>query len=146
MVGTVYIYRVLQPQRVAKAQKSEDPILAQTQDPAKHEELLRLFQELPPDAAAYYIVKLEATLKKRKLQLTGYLVALVVWLVGMVLALAYFGAAEGFTGWVFLLPFAAVGAILYLFGRWAEMIGNALGEPPASVQKAQAAKAANPKK
>jgi hypothetical protein len=142
MAGTIYVYRVLQPAAVAKAENSvDDPIMAQVQDASKHAELVKMFQELPPEVSAYYIVKLEASLKKRKLQLTGYLVALAVWLVGMFLALAYYGAKEGFTGWIFLVPFAAVGAILWLFGKWSDAVGNALGEPPEAVRKAQAAQA-----
>jgi hypothetical protein len=137
---------VLQPAAVAKAEKSDDPILAKAFQESKHEELLKMFNELPPEVSAYYVVKLEATLKKRKLQLTGYLVALLVWLVAMVLALAYFGSTDGFTGWVFLVPFALVGGILYLFGKWSEAVGNALGEPPEAVKKAQAATASDPKK
>ena len=50
------------------------------------------------------------SLKKRKIQLTGYLVAMVVWLVGMIFALVYYGTHDGFVGWVFLVPFALVGA------------------------------------
>jgi len=42
-------------------------------------------------------------------------------LVGTVAALVVYGRAPRgtFVGWVFLCPFAAVGAILWLFGRWA---------------------------
>lgn len=130
---------------MAKAEKSDDPVLAKAFEASKHDELLKMFQELPPEVSAYYIVKLEATLKMRKLQLTGYLVALVVWLAGMVGALAYFGATEGFSGWIFLVPFALVGAILWLFGKWSAAVGNALGEPPEAVKKVQAAKASDPK-
>ena len=63
--------------------------------------------------------KLETALRKRKIQITGYIVAMVVWLVGMVCALAYFGMRDGFVGWVFLVPFGLVGVILWVFGTLA---------------------------
>ena len=59
-------------------------------------------------------------LRKRKIMLSGYIIAMVAWLVGMVCALAYFGMASGFVGWVFLVPFAFVGVILWVFGKWAD--------------------------
>jgi len=81
---------------------SDDPLVAKAFDANKHEELARAVE-----------------------QLLGYLVAMVAWLIGMVLALAYFGMTDGFVGWVFLVPFAVVGVILYLFGRWANKAGSA---------------------
>ena len=39
----------------------------------------------------------------------------------------YFGTHEGFVIWVFVIPFALVGAILYGFGRWSERVGSAPG-------------------
>jgi hypothetical protein len=117
---------------VAKAKKesTEDPMVAHAFDASKHELLAQMIAELPPEAAAHYVAKLEAALLKRKLQLTGYLVALVLWLVSMVFALAYFGANEGFTGWVFLVPFGVVGVTLFAFGKWAEKVGSSVGPPP----------------
>lgn len=119
---------------MAKAQDNkaeEDQLVASAFDKeAKTADLVQLLKELPPEQAAYYVAKLEAAYKKRKLQLTGYLVALVAWLVAMLLALGYYGANEGFTGWVFLVPFAILGLILFAFGRWAELVGNSVGPPP----------------
>ena len=80
--------------------------------------------QLDPEEAQFFLKKLEAAFRKRKLMLTGYLVAMVAWLVGMVCALAYFGMATGFVGWVFLVPFAIVGLILYVFGAWANRVGR----------------------
>ena len=53
------------------------------------------------------------------------------WLIGTVLALAYYGMHEGngFVGWVFLVPFGLVGAILYAFGRWAERVSRTPPRP-----------------
>ncbi|MEO8700637.1 MAG: hypothetical protein ABI867_11365 [Kofleriaceae bacterium] len=107
------------------AKATEDPLVAQAFDASQHEALAEAIEQLNPEEAAYFLGKLEAALKKRKLQLTGYIVAMIAWLIGMVFALAYFGIADGFVGWVFLLPFALVGLILYLFGRWSEKVGAA---------------------
>jgi len=108
-------------------------MVAQAFDVSKHEELARHIEQLSPDAAAFFVAKLEAALRKRKLQLLGYLIALVVWLVGTVFALAYYGVSDGFTGWVFLVPFALVGAILYAFGRWADKVGKVAEVPTAEL-------------
>jgi hypothetical protein len=76
--------------------------------------------QLSPDEAQFFIGKLEQALRRRRLQAIGYLVALALWLVGMVFALAYYGAApEGeFVGWVFLVPFALAGVVMLVVGRW----------------------------
>ncbi len=115
---------------MAKAKDNEDPVVASAFDASSQVDLVQLLKELPPDQAAYYVAKLEAAYKKRKLQLSGYLVALVAWLVSMVSALVYFGSNDGFTGWVFLVPFAIVGLVMWSFGRWAEVVGNSVGPPP----------------
>jgi hypothetical protein len=107
---------------------AEDPLVAKAFDADKHDELARAVEKLDPAQAAYFLWKLERALKKRKLQLLGYLVAMFVWLIGMVGALVYYGAATGFVGWVFLAPFALVGVVLWVFGLWANKIGAA--QPP----------------
>jgi hypothetical protein len=110
---------------VAKPQKpTEDPMVASAFDAKKHEDLAHYIEQLTPDQATFFMFKLEAALKKRKLQLTGYIVAMIVWLLSMVVALAYFGVMDGFTGWVFLVPFALVGLVLYGFGRWSDKVGK----------------------
>jgi hypothetical protein len=103
----------------------DDPLVAKAFDASKHEELARAVEQLSPDEAQFFLHKLEAALRKRKIQLMGYLVAMLVWVLGMVGALAYFGIADGFVGWAFLLPFGAVGVILYVFGIWANKVGAA---------------------
>jgi hypothetical protein len=103
---------------------AEDPLVAQAFDAKKHEDLARAIEQLTPDEAAYFVEKLERALRKRKLQLTGYLVAIGAWLVGMILALAYHGTRDGFTAWVFVVPFGLVGVILYGFGAWSERIAR----------------------
>jgi hypothetical protein len=109
---------------VAKA-PTEDPLVAKAFDAGKHEELARAVEQLSPEEAQFFLHKLELALRKRKIQLLGYLVAMIVWLIGMVFALVYFGIADGFVGWVFLVPFAVVGGILYVFGMWANKVGSA---------------------
>jgi hypothetical protein len=53
--------------------------------------------------------------------LAGYLVALVVLVGGQIAAFLVYGNAprDRFWAWVFLIPFGAVGAVLWLFGRLA---------------------------
>jgi hypothetical protein len=110
-------------------QSAEDPLVAQAFDPKKHEDLARAIEKLSSEEAAYFLHKLERAIKKRKLQITGYLIAMGAWLVSMMLALVYFGSHDGFVIWVFVIPFALVGAILYGFGRWSEHIARAPGPP-----------------
>jgi hypothetical protein len=125
----------------------EDPMVAQAFDAAKHDELARAIEQLSPDEAAFFLWKLEVALRKRKVQLLGYLVAMVAWLVGMVLALLYYGMSSGFVGWVFIAPFAVVGIVLYIFGWWANKIGatprpEAPAGPPAEPGGGSGAQAA----
>jgi hypothetical protein len=104
---------------------TDDPLVAKAFDAGQHEELARAVEQLSPEEARFFLHKLETALRKRKIQLMGYLVAMLVWVLGMVCALAYFGMADGFVGWVFLVPFGVVGVILYVFGMWANKVGSA---------------------
>jgi hypothetical protein len=100
-------------------------MVAKAFDSDKHAELARAIEQLTPDEAAYFLAKLESAIRKRKIQLTGYLVSMLVWLVGMLGALAFYATYDGFTGWIFLVPFALVGGTLFAFGAWAEKVGRA---------------------
>jgi hypothetical protein len=113
---------------------SADDMVEKAFDPKQQDVVARAIEQLSPDEAQYFLDKLEAAIRKRKIQLGGYLAAMLVWLVGMVFALFYYGAApEGtFVGWVFIIPFAAVGLVLVLFGKWATRAGSP-PLPPASV-------------
>ena len=118
-------------------QSAEDPLVAQAFDTKKHEDLARAIEKLSSDEAAFFLHKLEMAIRKRKIQITGYLAAMAVWLVGMMFALAYFGMHDGFVGWVFLAPFGFVGLILYVFGKWADRVSKtplppARAAPPAA--------------
>lgn len=112
---------------------AEDPLVAQAFDAKKQIDLARAIEQLTPEEAQFFLHKLEAAFRKRKIQITGYLVAMVAWLAGMVMALIYFGANDGSTIWAFALPFAIVGVVLYVFGWWAERVGKSApqGPPPA---------------
>lgn len=110
---------------MAKSTSTEDPLVAQAFKADKHVDLARAIEKLSSDEAAFFLVKLEAAIRKRKLQITGYLVAMLVWVIGMAIGLAWYGTHDGFVGWVFLVPFGLVGLVLFSFGRWAERVGSA---------------------
>lgn len=113
-------------------QRDEDPLVARAFDrKVSHEELAHAISQLDPEQAAVFLQRLEATFRKRKIQISGYLVAMVAWLVGMTLALIYFGMNDGSAAWAFIVPFGAVGVILYAFGSWADRVGKR-GRPPHS--------------
>ena len=109
---------------------AEDPLVAKAFGAGSQEDLAKLIGNLNQAEADYFLKKLEAALKKRKIMLSGYIIAMVAWVVGMVCALAYFGMASGFTGWVFLVPFLFVGLILWLFGALAERAGRQIPPDP----------------
>jgi hypothetical protein len=121
----------------------EDALVAKAFDSTKHDELARAIEQLSPDEAQFFLHKLESALRKRRLQIFGYLAAMFVWAVGMVIAFGAYALFEGGFGYaLFFAPFLAVGAVLYGFGRWANSVGSrppppllpratALPEPPA---------------
>lgn len=114
-------------------------MVAKAFDADSHEELARAVEKLSSEEAAFFLAKLEAAIRKRKIQITGYLVAMLVWVVGMMFGLMYYGTHDGFTGWVFIAPFGLVGLILFGFGKWAERAGSVKGPPAARVSKPDAA-------
>ena len=107
------------------ARSPEDPLVAQLFDGKhKHADIARAIEQLTPEEAAYFLHKLEAAYRKRKIQLSGYLVAMVAWLIGMTMALVYFGMNDLSSAWAFLVPFGIVGVILYAFGKWSDRVGK----------------------
>lgn len=122
---------------MAKAKAQEDPLVEKAFDANRHAELAQAIENLSPQEAQFFLDKLEAALKKRRLQLIGYLVAMVVWMIGTVFALVYYGSHDGFSGWVFLVPFAFVGLILFGFGKWAERVGKVTAKPRQEPTKAR---------
>lgn len=110
-----------------------DPSVDDVFDPSKHDDLAAAVARLAPEEAAFFLRRLEAAVTKRKIQLTGYLVSMAVWVAGMIGALVYYGSVDGFVGWVFLMPFALVGVVLWSFGRWAEKIAARIRDSEAQV-------------
>jgi hypothetical protein len=94
------------------------------------EEIAAAIKQLSPEQALVFLDKLERVYKKQRIQALGYLVAMVVWAGGMFAALVYAGSTEGFTAWVYLVPFALVGAVLYGFGRWASKVTAPIKRKP----------------
>jgi len=126
-----------QPKKTLTADEVEKQLdLAKASD----DDLAAAVAQLSPDEALFFLAKLEAVMNKRKLQLTGYLVAFVTWLIGTFLALMYYGTHDGFVGWVFLMPFAVVGVILYAFGKWSDKVGKRV-EPILERERAKLAAA-----
>lgn len=123
---------------------SEDPLVAKAIDGKKHEELARAIAELSPEEAAFFLHRVEAAFRKRKIQISGYLIAMVAWLVGMVMALLYYSLADSSALWAFIVPFGVVGLVLYGFGAWAERIGQAAGLPSAIARRTPASEPAAP--
>ncbi|MDB4963863.1 MAG: hypothetical protein JWP01_3862 [Myxococcales bacterium] len=105
------------------ATQAEDELVTQAFNADKHEELARAIEQLSPEEAAFFVDKLEAAIRKRKIQISGYLASMLIWVLAMMFGLVYYGTHDGFTGWVFLLPFALVGLTLFVFGKWAAKVG-----------------------
>ncbi len=88
------------------------------------DEIAAAIVKLSPDEAAFFLHKLEAANRKRRVQLWGYLVALIIWALTMIFAMLYYAYSPRgvFVGWIFIVPFVAVGSLLFLFGKWADTI------------------------
>lgn len=110
--------------------------MAATPSPPSEAQIAEAVARLSPDEAAYYLGKLSASLRKRKLQLVGQLAALIGAAIGLIIAmLVYATRSPGqFTGWVFLVPLALAGGALWFFGRLADRAGAQApsGPPPAN--------------
>lgn len=102
----------------------EDPMVAKAFGAGDQSELEAAIAKLSPEEAQYFYDRLTRAIRKRRIMMSGYIIAMVAWIVGMVCALAYFGMAHGFVGWVFLVPFAIVGIVLWTFGAWANRVGR----------------------
>jgi uncharacterized membrane protein (DUF106 family) len=87
-------------------------------------EIEKALEQLTPEQAEMFLEVLELTMKRRRIMLAGYALALVAMLGGMMWALYTYGTREygTFVGWVFFVPFIAVGAILWIFGRWSKSV------------------------
>jgi hypothetical protein len=102
-------------------------------DPAFRAQIEEAVARLPPDKAEQLVAMLEHSLHRRKVELIGYVAAVVVLLLGMVVALYAYGArGGGMSGaWIFLVPLALAGVVMMVVGRIAR--GHAPPPtPPAS--------------
>lgn len=101
-----------------------DALASDALDPAKLAAVEAAIKQLSPEEAQRFVDILEKAIRRRRIQLAGYLLSLVVLLLGMFAALVYVGrSGEGqFVGWVFLLPLLATGVVLVVFGKWANRI------------------------
>ncbi len=83
---------------------------------------IHLEGDLPPEVKEAFTLVVRRLEKRRKINLAGYLLALVVMITGLVGGLAYMGgAAKGeFRGWILVVPLALIGLIFWVFGRWAK--------------------------
>jgi hypothetical protein len=93
-------------------------------DPKKEADVAKAISKLTPQEALHFLELLEKQVKARRIQLIGYLAALLVMLLGTVVALVIVGRADRgtFVGWVFFVPLIAVGIVLFGFGRWANRV------------------------
>jgi hypothetical protein len=78
--------------------------------------------QLSPEELAVLTRAVERIARRRKIQLIGYTLALLVMIVGMLASLYVYGVSPPgrFVGWVFFIPFGLVGLILWLFGKWSK--------------------------
>jgi hypothetical protein len=89
-------------------------------DPEFRAQIEEGLKKMPPEKAAELLAMLEASLRRRKIELIGYIGAAVILLVGMVVALYIYGASDGgnFMTWIFLIPMGLAGFVMWIVGRW----------------------------
>jgi hypothetical protein len=92
-------------------------------DPAFRAQIEEGIKNMPPEKAAELVAMLEASLRRRRIELYGYIGAAVVLLVGMVVALYIYGATDhgNFMSWIFLIPMGLAGGVMWLVGRRANV-------------------------
>ena len=80
--------------------------------------------EIPQEVKEAFTKVVMRVERRRKINLLGTLIALVIMLIGLPLGLAYMGSGPPgeFRGWILLVPLSAVGLVLWLFGRWARKV------------------------
>lgn len=103
-------------------------------DPAFRAQIQEAVAAMPPEKAAELVTMLEQSLRRRKIELVGYLAAVAVLVIGMVVALVLYGGssdASSLVGWVFLLPLALAGLVMMAVGRLARGVSRKVA--PASV-------------
>jgi hypothetical protein len=103
---------------------SEGKATGESPDGSTDESIEDQIAKLTPEQAEMFARALELAMKKRRIMFLGHIGALVALLASFVAALYIFANREPgtFVGWVFLVPFALVGAMLIGFGKLAKRI------------------------
>lgn len=86
---------------------------------ASDRDLEEILAGLTTEETEMFLAALELTMRKRRVQLLGYLATLLCLLVGSAWAFWMYGNREPgeFMGWAFLIPPAAAGLSLWGFGK-----------------------------
>jgi hypothetical protein len=105
---------------MAKAADKPKDIHEKLADPAFRAQIEEGLKNMPPEKAAELVAMLETSLRRRKIELYGYIAAAVVLLVGMIASLYIYGATDhgNFMSWIFLIPMGLAGAVMWFVGRW----------------------------
>lgn len=121
-----------EPATAARGKVAARELSDRLADPKFQADIEKAVRELPPDRAAELVAMLEASIKRRKLELWGYIAAAAIVLFGMVGTLLIMGSAgEGsFVAWIFLIPLAVAGLVMTWVGKRAKAVGK-LGKAPA---------------
>lgn len=101
-------------------------------------DLEEILANLTTEEAEMFLSALELTMRKRRVQLLGYLAALFCLVVGLGWAFWMYGRRDpgDFMGWAFLIPPAAAGLALYGFGKLARSL-----KPSREIKMPEGAKA-----
>lgn len=115
------------------AKEKPGDLAQRLEDPAFRAQIEDAIKNMPPEKAAELVAMLEDSLRRRKIELFGYLGAALALVVGMVIALYIYGSSDAndFVGWVFLIPLALAGGIMWGIGRWAQRGRKARRRPAA---------------
>jgi hypothetical protein len=107
-------------------------------DPAFQQDIERAVRELPPERAAELVTMLEASLRRRRLELYGYVGAALIVLLGLIGGLVIMGSGKGgtFMGWIFFIPIGLAGLVMWLVGRRARTAQQAAARASASASSA----------
>ncbi len=116
--------RSKEPEQPAALEARPEILAEAALDPKNEADVAKAIAKLSPQEALYFLELLEKQVKRRRIQLFGYLTALFVLLVGTLGSFYVVGSAERgtFVAWVFLVPAALVALVLLIFGRWANRI------------------------
>lgn len=119
------------------AELAEKAIDSKSDD--ERSDIEKQLEQLSPAQAEMFLEILEITMKRRRIMMAGYALALVIMIVGMLWALYMYGTHEygTFIGWVFFVPFGLLGLVLWGFGRWAKSVKPGQKRPatPASARE-----------